>query len=275
MAYNPVGPKVQSTNMAPRPNAKAINRRQQNKPNAGVSGFGLDNKTPKPPKWTGFGGGPFNNIPRGPAKPKGPMAPPPVSPPTGPPVDGTSEIEKYLAGDDIYQNILASLAKNKELSESSFNYNKGNYQTDHETIKRRLSEQETQDNELLDDDYAARGLFSSGLFAKADSDLGQKYADQFTDLEQALQRNLQQLQFDFDSQNNLAEETRRQAELDAITRRAQEFGIFGGPTLDAKEERKERQAGKKPNKPNKPNKPKQPAKPKQPEKKNPPKKGKK
>ena len=126
--------------------------------------------------------------------------------------------------------------KNQELSNANYLYNKSNYETDNETIKRRLAAQEVKDNKLLDDDYAARGLFGSGLFSKADTDLGTSYSDQYTDLATSLNRNLQQLLTDLTSQQNLDQDTLRQAQLDAITRRAQEFGFMGGPSNETGEE---------------------------------------
>lgn len=147
---------------------------------------------------------------------------------------GDPELDKYLAGDDIYQSILASITRNKDTNQVNYDYNVKNQTADNETIRRRLAESEVKDNKLLDDDYAARGLFNSGLELKASSDLGQNYSNQGKDLESAFQRNLYQLLTDQTSQNDLDNETGRQAQLDAITRRAQEFGIMGGPTIDSK-----------------------------------------
>lgn len=147
---------------------------------------------------------------------------------------GDPKLDKYLAGDDVFQGILASLNRNRQMNEATLAYNQNNLNTDNATIQRRLAEQEAKDNRLLDDDYAARGLFGSGLFAKADTDLGQSYADQNADLATNLQRNLQQLLSDAAGQNAMDEETLRQAQQDAITRRAQEFGIFGGPNNSTK-----------------------------------------
>jgi hypothetical protein len=263
MAYG-VAPKIQSTNMQPR--QAAMNRAlQKPKPVGGNNGgrgggggrgkkkgplqtntaYGLSqtnhlNENPdytkNPPNFAGV------NAQNQPAVnptfvPPGTVQPPTVTPPgtTGgfqgyqPVGTGDPELDKYLAGDDVFQGILASLNRNRQMNEGSLAYNQNNLTTDNATIQRRLAEQEQKDNKLLDDDYAARGLFGSGLFAKADVDLGQSYSGQYTDLATNFQRNLQQLLSDAEGQNAMDEETLRQAQQDAITRRAQEFGIFGGP----------------------------------------------
>lgn len=245
-----VAPKVQGTSMAPRQAAmqRAVAKPQPAKQDRTVkhwnTDFGLKqnpgqgknnpNYTKNPPTMAAVN---VNNQPA--VDPTfGPMGTTAVNGSTpgtvtvGVPAGGTGDpkLDKYLAGDDIYQSVLASLDRNRTANQAQYDYNANNYKTDADTIRRRLAAQEVKDNQLLDSDYASRGLFGSGLFAKADADLGQSYADQYTDLETNLGRNLQQLAFDQDNQNRMDEETRRQAELDAITRRAQEFGIFGGPS---------------------------------------------
>jgi len=264
MAYA-VAPKVQGTNMAPRQNAmnRALNKTVNPQPATQSSNGPL--KPPKPrdlQTGTQFGGAgrgakgpkyelqentpglnvnnqPTTNPPVPQLGPNGHIKNPgnspigPVTPVAGggqdPMGTGDPELDKYLAGDETYQSILASIQRNKDNSKITYDYNVNNLNTDNDTIKRRLAAKEVEDNKLLDSDYAARGLFGSGLFAKADTDLGQSYAEQNTDLATSLARNLQQLLTDQTSQDTLDDTTRRQAQLDAITRRAQEFGIFGGP----------------------------------------------
>lgn len=257
MAYG-VAPKVQGTNMQPRRQAMARALQKPKPQGGGRGGRGGKKKGPLQTN-TSFGLNQTNHLNENPDYGKNmgvkfagvnaqnqtavnPPWTPPVSTPTVTPPGttgftgyqpigtGDPELDKYLAGDDVFQGILASLNRNRQMNESSLAYNQGNLTTDNETIKRRLAEKETQDNRLLDDDYAARGLFGSGLFAKADTDLGQSYSNQYTDLAANFQRNLQQLLSDAEGQNALDEETLRQAQQDAITRRAQEFGIFGGPS---------------------------------------------
>lgn len=262
MAYG-VAPKVQGTNMQPRQAAmsRALKKPQ---PTNGGGGGGKGKKKGPLQTNTAFGINQTNHLNYNPSydKDKGvkfagvnaqnqpavPLNIPGVTPPGGggggtpgggfsgyqPVGTGDPKLDKYLAGDDVFQGILASLNRNRQMNDASLAYNQGNLNADNETIKRRLAEKEVQDNRLLDDDYAARGLFGSGLFAKADTDLGQSYANQYTDLATNLQRNLQQLLTDAEGQNALDEETLRQAQQDAITRRAQEFGILGGPNNSTK-----------------------------------------
>jgi hypothetical protein len=276
MAYG-VAPKIQSTNMQPR--QAAMNRALQ-KPKPSKGNGGGRNKRKPPQVNTAFGlsqtnhlnensnapydrdrkGVRFSNVnalnqqATNPSfVPPGTVQTPTVTPPgtTGfqgyqPVGTGDPELDKYLAGDDVFQGILASLNRNRQMNEGSLSYNQSNLNTDNATIQRRLAEQEAKDNRLLDDDYAARGLFGSGLFAKADVDLGQSYASQYSDLATNLQRNLQQLLSDSEGQNALDEETLRQAQQDAIARRAQEFGIFGGPnnSTDTKNRNKNKDKNK-------------------------------
>lgn len=258
-----VAPKVQGTSMAPRQQAvgRALNKPKQ-------SGPQFTQNTPKTPQFnTSFGvgqqggvkGGKQYGISKDDGKSGFDVKGNQVTNPALPNVNQygvvqqgaaggaggaqLSELDQYLAGDDVYQSILSEIQRNKELSDATYATNSANYNTDAETIKRRLGIKEKEDNALLDNDYAARGLFGSGLFAKADTDLGQSYSDQYTDLATTLQRNLQQLDTDRQSQSALDEQTQRQAEQDAITRRAQEYGIFGGPSTSAS-------TGKKDNKKN-------------------------
>lgn len=225
---NSVAPKVQSTNMAPR--QEALQRRMKPKDPTAAPW--------KTPKWAQ---GKTATIT---GSKSGQVTGPSVAPKQ--PAVQNDDIDKYLAGDDVYQSVLASLDKNKQLNASNYDYNVQNYQADNDTIKKRLTDQEKKDNSLLDNDYAARGMFGSGLFAKADADLGQSYFDQGEDLALSLKRNLHQLMVDQNSQTSLDEETRRQAELDAITRRAQEFGIFGGPSIMTEQPNKPKGDKKKP-----------------------------
>ena len=248
-----VAPKVQGTSMAPRQQAVG---RALGKPKPEPKGPQFTQNQPKSPNFnTAFGvnqqggvkGGNQYNINKNDGKPGFDVngnqvtnpamptlnqygVPQQAGPGGGPGGAPLSELDQYLAGDDIYQSILSEIQRNKELSNATYETNKANYNTDAETIKRRLGIKEVEDNALLDNDYAARGLFGSGLFAKADTDLGTSYSNQYTDLATTLQRNLQQLDTDRQSQDALDSQTQRQAEQDAITRRAQEYGIFGGPS---------------------------------------------
>jgi hypothetical protein len=139
--------------------------------------------------------------------------------------DGTPSINSYLLGDSIYQNALNQLETNKKSAGQDYTTNLANTNQDYATTKTRIGQQQTQDNSNLIADYASRGLLGSGLNAQASNQLGQNYTNLVGDATLSNTRNKAALKSTSDQQNTLVDQQEHAARLDAIQRRAAEFGI--------------------------------------------------
>lgn len=148
-----------------------------------------------------------------------PQSPPVNSP--GPVVD----INAYLNSDAGYQQQLREFAKAMQDFTADAGRRKGNLESDYGTSSKALSDQRGLDLQAMNDDYGARGLLRSGLFAKANSDYETEYNSRVTDLSnkqnQALQSLLQEQQ-----QFQSAEDLKTQAAKEqALQRRAAQTGV--------------------------------------------------
>jgi hypothetical protein len=148
-----------------------------------------------------------------------PVAPPATKP--GPVMD----INAFLNQDAGYQQQLREFAKSVQDFTADVGRRRGNLESDYGTSSKALSDQRGLDLQAMTDDYGARGLLRSGLFADANSKYETEYNNRVTDLanrkEQALAALLQE-QSQFQSAQDLQSQAAREA---AIRRRAEQYGV--------------------------------------------------
>lgn len=141
--------------------------------------------------------------------------------PSGPP-----SIQKYLAGDSTYNDQISALKRQLENFKTSNTGQQGNVNADFSTAKLKMGNQRTQDQDLIQNDYASRGILNSGLYTKGVADYDTKYQQNLADLATDNQRSVADLIQAFKNykdENTLSAQAARQ---DAIRRRAQQYGIL-------------------------------------------------
>lgn len=148
-----------------------------------------------------------------------PMAPPQATP--GP----VQDIGAYLGADSGYQDQLRqyALALNNFLADVT--RRRGTLETDYGTSKKAMEDQRVKDLDLLEDDYGARGLLRSGLYATAVGDYEKEFGERTSDLARRQQEALAALtqeEGNFKSQQQLKEQA---AKEQAIARRAAQYGL--------------------------------------------------
>jgi len=206
-------------------------------PSFGVSGF-------SPGAKTGGGRQPIQirRISRAPAPKKAPARYTPASPsrpparvgsgPTGaiapvtqPPAPAPPSVDEWLAGDSTFQGQNNALSKAWADYQNNAKLQTDQYTGQYNTNKDQLGKQKTQDFGALQDDYASRGLMTSGLWAKANTDFENDYSTKFGNLDTAkadFLSNLLAAQQGFQSDQQVQTDKARQ---DAINRRAAQYGL--------------------------------------------------
>lgn len=134
-------------------------------------------------------------------------------------------VGKYLKSDEQYQRDRAGLIKNFKNFKLTTGENKQNVLMDRGTTIERLKEEQAENLKEMQDDFAARGLFGGAEYLKKENDFNTDYLEQKTDTRQSASRNIQQLLRDLRNARTLKDENLSQARLEAIRRRAAEFGI--------------------------------------------------
>jgi len=105
------------------------------------------------------------------------------------------------------------------------NQQKGQYQTEYDTNLANLNQSREAAIADLTDDFAARGLMNSGLFANSRSELMSDYDARQAALEQGRSNFLADLEAAFADFTSEQELIKTKAKQDAINRRAQRYGI--------------------------------------------------
>jgi len=142
------------------------------------------------------------------------------TPPPAPP-----SIEDYLGLDTGYLGQMQQLQKALSDFQASQLQQQNQFDVDNTRQLRDLGIQQQQQQDSLQEDFAARGLANSGAFADALGQLNQGFLGQQTDLNTGRSNFMSQLEQalqDFQSQQNMAQQQARQ---DAIGRRAQKFNL--------------------------------------------------
>jgi len=136
-----------------------------------------------------------------------------------------NDINAYLGGDSAYQDGLRQLAKALSDFGADVGRRRGDLESEFGTSKRALGDQRTLDLKGLEEDFAARGIGRSGLYAGAVGDYEKEYGERVSDLDRRQQQALQQLlqeESQYGQQNELEKQALREA---AIKRRAETYGV--------------------------------------------------
>lgn len=151
--------------------------------------------------------------------------PPPATTPGPVPQLSGNDLEAYLGGDSGYQQQLRQLGQALADFTADSTRRKGVLETDYTTSKKAMDDQRVLDLDMLKDDFGARGLLRSGLYA----DQVGKYDTEFNTRSSDLQRRQQealaaltQEQGRFGSQQDLQKQGARES---AIRRRAESLGV--------------------------------------------------
>lgn len=185
---------------------------------------------PSPPRsYSGGGGAPRNPSPprqgpiQGPGRGGG--GPKPKPRPKPKPKPKPPSIAKFLAGDDVYQDQISQLMKQLENFLTANKSQRGDIREDFNTSLSKMDKQKAMDLEAMENDFAARGLLTSGLYTDSVGDYNKQYQTQLDDLTTSRQRSIGDL---IESMKNYRTENqgqRKNARADAIRRRAEKFGI--------------------------------------------------
>lgn len=149
-----------------------------------------------------------------------PQAPPPATSP-GP----IQNIEAYLGADTGYQQQLRGFNQALQDFLADVTRRRGTLETDFGTSQKAMGDQRLRDLATIEDDYGARGLGRSGLYAKAVGDYETEYGTRMSDLQRRQDEALAMLtqeEGNFKSQQQLKEQ---QAKEQAIARRAAQYGL--------------------------------------------------
>lgn len=148
-----------------------------------------------------------------------PQAPPQANP--GP----VQNIEAYLGADTGYQQQLRSFNQALQDFLADVTRRKGTLESDFGTSQKAMGDQRVMDLDRIKDDYGARGLGRSGLYADAVGDYETEYGTRMSDLQRRQNEALGMLtqeEGNFKSQQELKTQ---QAKEQAIARRAAQFGL--------------------------------------------------
>jgi len=138
-----------------------------------------------------------------------------------PPMDSAT----FLAGDPTYQSQLAALSKALNDYRAQMQDSQNQYNVSYAGNTRDLGQQRGIGQVDLGNDYASRGLYESGLQAKAMGDLLDMFARRQSDLDTSKANFMSNTARDygnFQSENNLSEQKAKQ---DALARAAAQLGV--------------------------------------------------
>lgn len=134
-------------------------------------------------------------------------------------------IKNFLGGDTGYQQQLRQFAKALTDFNADVTRRRGSLTSEFGLSQKAMNDQKLRDLEALEDDYGARGLIRSGLYADAVGDYNTEFGQRMTDLQRRQTEALNQLTQEssqFRSQQGLQKQAAREA---AIRRRAEKYGL--------------------------------------------------
>lgn len=135
--------------------------------------------------------------------------------------------EDWLTGDTTYQDQQAQLRRDFAAYQSTQQLDSSNYDQSYQGQLRDMTKNQQDDTVGLNDDFASRGLTNSGLYAKAQADLGNKYDTQRAGVESAKTQYLSQLQQQLADYQNQQASTALTGKQDSIGRRSSMYGLAG------------------------------------------------
>lgn len=134
-------------------------------------------------------------------------------------------IQKYLGMDEQYQQDRNSLLTNFRNFRLQNMENRQNTRADYSKTIERLGKEQGNNLRDMQGDFGARGLYGSGLYQDELNDFNLNYANQNADARSSQDKMLQQLIADFTNARTGKEQNIQQARLEAIRRRAAQYGI--------------------------------------------------
>lgn len=151
------------------------------------------------------------------------MAPPAPKKPKAP--KGPPSLNSYLAGDTAYKQQMDAAAKAAADYQTQMTGQQNNYNTEYTRNMGNLHDQEKLDSNDATNDFASRGMISSGLYVKNQNDLATNYNKRESTLDDGKAEFMANLGFgktNFDSTNNLNKQRYRN---EAIQRRASKYNL--------------------------------------------------
>jgi hypothetical protein len=196
----------------------------------GAAGSGLGLGSPpkkKKPKSTGSGGGSIvtggsggGGISSGSTGRYSLPGPPPPSGP-GP----VPNIQEFLGGDSGYQQQLRQLDKTFADFLADVLRRQRSLESEFGLSTKAMGDQKLKDLEAMEDDFASRGLIKSGLYADAVGDYNTEFGQRMSDLQRRQNEAIGQLGQERSQMKSQTELQKQAAREDAISRRAQKYGI--------------------------------------------------
>lgn len=150
------------------------------------------------------------------------IAPPPPAPPAPP---RPPDINSWLAGDTAYKQQMD--ASKKALADyiAQMTGQQNNYETEYTRNTMNLADQEKQARTGTEEDYASRGLSTSGLFLKALADLTANYDKQESALGAGRAEFLSNLQNGLTNFKSTQGINNTRYKNEALNRRAQSYNL--------------------------------------------------
>lgn len=149
-----------------------------------------------------------------------PQAPPAATNP-GP----IQSIEAYLGGDTGYQSQMRSFQQALQDFLADVTRRRGTLETDYGTSQKAMNDQREMDLDKIKDDYGARGLGRSGLYADAVGDYNTEFGTRMSELERRQKEALGGLAQEEGNYKSQQELKTQQAKEQAIARRAAQYGL--------------------------------------------------
>lgn len=149
-----------------------------------------------------------------------PQAPPAATNP-GP----IQSIEQYLGGDTGYQQQIRSFNQALQDFLADVTRRRGTLETDYGTSQKAMNDQREMDLDKIKDDYGARGLGRSGLYADAVGDYETEFGTRMSELERRQKEALAGLTQEEGNYKSQQELKKQQAREQAIARRAATMGL--------------------------------------------------
>jgi hypothetical protein len=160
-------------------------------------------------------------------KPQGKQGPSGVAQEKGKGIPKAPGLEQFLGSDATYQQTLSELMRTLEQYQLQNNTSQSSVREAFETALSRMGTERESALKNLEADFAARGLLNSGLYGDAVSQYNTQYGDRITDLTGDRDSNLSNLGTEFQNFQSNIDTQKADARLDAIRRRAEQYGLTG------------------------------------------------
>jgi hypothetical protein len=141
----------------------------------------------------------------------------------------TPSAEVYAQRDPDYRRAIAGYRTNLANLKTQQNANKSDLNTDYATTRDRLLTGFKQNDTNQRSDFAARGMFGSGVYAKAKTDREKEETNQLNDASSSYTRNVRSINTDVANATNLERQQEGTAKAAAIRRAAAQYGLTGRP----------------------------------------------